>query len=145
MCLSERFVCDGLIGLLSIEVFLQLMALLLQVAIVLSGGDVPRLRSVDASLQSVAEHGFGVSVLVGFELSAGHDIVGTQPGRIGRLLPIVLLDLLFLFSAYARLSNNGDEGGVDMRRLFVFDIVSIEIFVVCLPIKQKNGGLSVCQ
>ena len=48
--MSERFICDGLVGLQLSDVFLQFMALLLQVAIVLLGGDVSSLRAIDSSL-----------------------------------------------------------------------------------------------
>ena len=47
---SERYICDGLVGLQLSDVFLQFMALLLQVAIVLLSGDVSSLRAIDSSL-----------------------------------------------------------------------------------------------
>ena len=66
-----------------VDVLLQILLLGNGLPVELLRGDVARLRTVDAALQSVFGHRRGVGVLILLEADARHDVVGAEAGPCG--------------------------------------------------------------
>lgn len=82
-------------------------------------GLVASLRAVYAPLQPVFRHSFGIGILVGLQFQPCHNIVGTQPHGVGRLLAVSLLRPLLPFPALALSLDDGDERNVYVQRFLV--------------------------
>ena len=105
-----------------VDVLLQILLLGNGLAVELLRGDVARLRTVDAALQSVFGHHRSVAVLILLEADARHDVVGAETRSDGGFRAVVPFVGCFgcggaCLAALAR--DDGHHGGVDMRGRFV--------------------------
>ena len=105
-----------------VDVLLQILLLGNGLSVELLRGDVARLRTVDAALQSVFGHCRGVAVLILLETDARHDIIGAEAGPCGGFRAVVPFAGCFGcggagLAALAR--DDRHHGGVDMRGRFV--------------------------
>ena len=101
-----------------VDVLLQILLLGNGLAVELLRGDVARLRTVDAALQSVFGHRRGIGVLILLEADARHDIIGAETGPGGGFRAVVPFAGCFGcggagLAALAR--DDRHHGGVDMR------------------------------
>ena len=105
-----------------VDVLLQILLLGNGLSVELLRGDVARLRTVDAALQSVFGHRRSVAVLILLETDARHDIIGAEAGPGGGFRAVVPFAGCFGcggagLAALAR--DDRHHGGVDMRGRFV--------------------------
>lgn len=105
-----------------VDVLLQILLLGDGLTVELLRGDVARLRTVNAALQSVFGHRRGIGVLILLEPDARHDVVGAEAEPCRGFRAIVPLARGFWrggtgLAALAR--DDGHDGGVDMRGRFV--------------------------
>ena len=85
------------------------------VPIILLREFVPCRWAVYATLQSVFRHRNSIGALVGLQFQACHNIIGTQPYGVSRLLAVASLRLFLTFPALALSLYDGNKRYVYVR------------------------------